>query len=311
MKLLKQWLDRSAIKLATRIESASTPPVLPSSNREAASLLSDASLLIPPSAPARPALSADGVFHFPSNITSTSASNNIVRGKLFPVGPNAPVVVFVHGWNAELHYIYGLPRLARRLNKRGIAAIAFELPFHLTRRPRAPGVIRDFISNDLCEMLNGTRQAIADLEAILLWSRQQGARQTAVWGFSLGAWLAGLHLAVSRSVSAAVLTTPISDLKLAVETLPFCFPVRDALARTPAPLERLNLSEHSPLLSPERILVTQAAYDLFAPGHTCQTLAQKWRLPAPSHECVPQSHISILLSRRSMTSAIDWLAAAL
>jgi alpha-beta hydrolase superfamily lysophospholipase len=191
------------------------------------------------------------------------------------------------------------------LNHRGLNAILFELPYHLRRRPKAPAAVRDFISDNLAGMLMATRQAIADIEAIALWRRAEGSNGVAVWGFSLGAWLAGLHLTQSTTPAAAVLTTPVSDMKLAIETLPFCFPVRAALELTVAPVERLNLTAHRPRIAAGKILMTEALYDEFVPSITLATLAREWKLPA--WQKLPQSHISILLSRRSMGLAMDWL----
>jgi hypothetical protein len=302
-------MDRRAIALATKVVPA--VKACSASHESAAALLDDPDFLTPPAEAAELRM-GDEVFEFRSTVATPHARDNLAHGKIFRAGSNwrtKPAVILVHGWNAELHYLLGFPRLARGLNLRGMNALMFELPYHLQRRPKEPGEMRDFICADLAGMLLATRQAIADIEALLLWARREGAEETAVWGFSLGAWLAGLHLSHSATATAAVLTTPISDLAVAVRTLPFCFPIRTALGGAPVNLERLNLTSHLPRIDPANILVTEALYDLFAPSHTYPPLAQKWKLPA--WQKTRQSHISILFSRRCMNNTMDWLRARL
>jgi dienelactone hydrolase len=307
VEALKRWIDRRAIAVATRMMARTDGQGR--STFEAAELLGDPNLLRPPEIVPRMRITATGEFDFPSAVNTGSAELDTVRGKVFRVGPERPTVILVHGWNAELHYLYGLPRVASSLNARGFNAILIELPYHLRRRPARPARTRDFISDDLKAMLEATRQAIADFEGLARWARAEGSSQVALWGFSLGGWLAGLHVTQSSSLDAAVLTTPISALKRAIETLPFCFPVREALAENPLPLERLDLFAHRPRIGTEKILVVEANYDEFVPSDTYRRLAAEWGLS--SWQKVAQSHISILLSRRAMARTMDWLEATM
>jgi len=213
----------------------------------------------------------------------------------------------VHGWNAELHYLYVLPRVARSLNRRGINAVLMELPLHLQRRPpRNSLCVRDFISDDLATMLRATTQALADFHALALWAREQGCSNIALWGFSLGGWLAGLYISGNTLASHAVLTTPIIDLERGVRELSFCHPVRSAIADAKFDLSKLNLSRQKPNIPPDRIRVCQSEYDLFVPNETYARLAKSWNLPPPA--VCKQSHLSVLISRTSMRATVDWLS---
>ena len=232
-----------------------------------------------------------------------------MHGKFFLTGKSwatRPFVILVHGWNAELHYLHILPFIARALNRRGLNAALIELPLHLHRRPLQGDCMRDFISDDLPGMLLVTRQAIADIHALGKWSQAQGCPSVAVWGFSLGAWLAGLYICQSALPATAVLTTPISDLATAVRELSFCHPIRSSLNGTPIDLTPLNLTHHRPLIAPEAIQVIQSSYDLFAPSESYVELAEAWGLPGWEKE--PQGHISVLTSRKAMNKSIQWLA---
>jgi pimeloyl-ACP methyl ester carboxylesterase len=307
LRFLKQKLDGCAIEAAAR----ALPPGQhdPARVRAAAALLaSDQWLQFPESAAAL--TESAGAFQFPSTVPLGLPRNDIVHGKLFRAGPawkSQPLVLLVHGWNAELHYLYVLPHVARALNRRGLNAALIELPLHLQRRPpRSFAGARDFISDDLATMLRATNQALADFHALARWALAQGCPNVALWGFSLGGWLAGLYVSGNNLASHAILTTPIIDLARAVRELSFCHPIRASLANSELDLSSLNLSRRAPRIPPQNIRVCQSQYDLFVPNETYAQLTSAWNLPPPS--VCPQSHLSVLLSRRSMRGTIDWLA---
>lgn len=309
MRWLKEQIDRWAIATAARMLPRLTPD--PAQADEAAAILRQPALFAPPERCPQVALNAAGEFQFPSSIQTPFANNNTVHGRLFQSarGATAPMVVLIHGWNAEMHYLRVLPRVARALNARGINAILLELPYHLHRRPPRGETMTNFISENIPRMLEATTQAVADINAVLHWARNEGASQTATWGFSLGGWLAGLHASASTAQDATILATPVANLERAVRELEFCHPIRAALAVVPVNLHPLNLATRTPRISPNRILLVEANYDLFVPSDTCAELAAAWHLPASLK--VPQSHISILFSRRSMRQIIDWLESGL
>jgi dienelactone hydrolase len=310
LKFFKKWIDRSAIDVAAK----SLPPGVSNALKALAAqeLLNAPDLLRPPAEVARLSMGRDQSFQFESAEKNPGGRNATVHGRMFLTkGPWAtrPFVTLVHGWNAELHYMYVLPRVARALNKAGLNAALIELPFHLHRRPLERNGMRDFVSDDLPGMLFATRQAIADIDSLTLWSRAQGCPRTAVWGFSLGAWLAGLYICHSDVPDAAVLTTPISNLARAVAELSFCHPVRSGMCECPLDLSPLNLNRHQPRIPLDSIQVVQSTYDLFVPSETYSELATAWKLNGWEEQ--RQGHISILLSRRAMRQSIDFLASRL
>ena len=305
LKPLKQSLDRFAIKLAAKSLPAPRPD--PLQRAEAERLMQNPAFLVPPDEIPKVAVQADGCFTFRSLVSSASERNNLARGRLFRCGAdwqNKPAVLLVHGWNAELHYLYGCPRIAKALNLEGLNAILLELPYHLSRRPDRSGMC-DFICDNIPGMLLATRQAVADIHAILRWARAEGCPSTAAWGFSLGGWLVGLHLCFTSALDAAVLTTPILNLRRAVAELEFCHPIRAALAVAPVELGPLNLPSMKPSIPAESIRVEEGKYDLFIPHGTYEDLAAAWGIR--DWHCAPQSHISILFSRRSARQSIEWL----
>lgn len=277
-----------------------------------ASRLADRAYLTPSKCVPEFVAGPEGHFQFRSAAPVRFEQSNTVHGRFFPAAgewQERATVVIVHGWNAELHYLYGCPALAKGLNKRGVNAILLELPFHLQRRPRGEGALTDFISDDLVSMLEAARQALADIEGLLLWARARGCPRTAVMGFSLGAWLAGLHTTESGTADAVALVTPVSDMDAAVRTLPFCYPIRAALGRQPVSLAPLNLTSRAPKVAAGAILTVESEYDLFVPHATCEDLARRWKLT--QRRLVKESHLSVLASRKAMGMTLDWLQARL
>ena len=251
----------------------------------------------------------DGSFQFASQIPTAASRNDTVHGRLFLCGElwaTRPLVILVHGWNAELHYLYIMPGIARALNRKGLNVALIELPYHLQRRPHEKNGMRDFISDDLPGMLLATRQAISDIHSLGRWAQAQGCKNVGVWGFSLGAWLAGLYLCQNALPAAAVLTTPISNLARGIEELSFCHPIRSSCSGSEIDLRPLNLTQHQPLIPPAAIQLVESSYDLFVPSETYAHLAATWNLPG--WEKQPQGHISVLTSRKAMKQSIDWLA---
>ncbi len=303
---IKQKLDRWAIDAAAAALPAGRPN--PDGLRAAAEILAATDLLEVGPATAELKEEPGGRFSFRSNVSLDLERNDIVHGRIFRCSGewrSKPLVLLVHGWNAELHYLYVFPRVARALNRRGINAAVVELPFHLQRRPPRTALVHDFISDDLPTMLRATRQALSDFHSLAGWALAQGCPNVAIWGFSLGAWLAGLYISGETLVSHAVLTTPIIDLERAVQELPFCHPIRSGLANSQLDLSRLNLARMRPNIPPSHIRVCRCEYDLFVPMETYQQLVSAWNLSTPV--VCAQSHLTVLISRQSTIATIDWL----
>ena len=114
LPFLKQKLDRWAINLAA---NALPPGKYDAAQcREAARLLASRKLLEFPDVTAELVQTGNGAFHFDSSVSLKLPRNDCVHGKLFQTDSSwrsRPLVILVHGWNAELHYLYILPRLAR------------------------------------------------------------------------------------------------------------------------------------------------------------------------------------------------------
>lgn len=310
MRWLKEqidlWAIRAAAKFLPRIAAD------PNQRAEVELALTRTDLFVPPETVPVVSLRPDFSFTFKSSVKTPFPKNNTVHGRLFPAGDNwrkRPSVLLVHGWNAEAHYTSVMPRIGRLLASRGINGATMELPYHLHRRPALGEAMTNFISENIPRMLEATSQAVADLNGILCWLKQEGSPGTALWGFSLGGWLTGLHLCRSEAQDAAVLTTPVANLEQAVRELEFCHPIRAALQVAPVDLQSLNLAAGNPRIAPEKILLIEARYDRFVPGETYIALARSWGIKEWPR--VAQSHLSILISRRVTSDCVEWLERSL
>jgi pimeloyl-ACP methyl ester carboxylesterase len=254
-------------------------------------------------------LDAHGTFQFKSPVCTPSDQNNTVFGRLYPAAKewtHHPTVLLLHGWNAELCYRRQFPYLAWRLRQAGFNAATIELPYHLQRRPRN-GPVTDFISSDLARMIEATRQAVADIRTLGHWLIEQGSPCVGLWGFSLGAWLAGLMVCSEPHLPFAVLTTPIARLDRAIGELWFCEPVRRSLRNKGhgVDLRSLNLISRAPQIDPSRILLIEARHDLFVPADTIEELWQAWHQPAIWR--LSHGHISVLLSIPIIERTVHWI----
>jgi len=248
-------------------------------------------------------------FSFDSQIRTSSQIINRVHGRLYRAGAqwrNKPAVILLHGWNSELAYARQFPFLAWRLNRCGVNAAMFELPFHGRRRPSRPGEINNFISHDLLSMVEATRQSLVDARALAHWLYDQGCPSVGVWGTSLGAWLAGLLVCSDSQFRFAALLTPVPNVELAIRELDFCAPIRVALGDKAIDVSPLNLASRHPLIRPEQILIVESLHDIFAPPEVVDHVWDAWNRPPILR--VDHGHISVLLSLPIMGRIVRWIS---
>jgi len=304
-RLIARPLDRLAIRSARG--SVLPSPDGQSHAEEAAALVNRPAFFVPEVRPAELQFGLDREFQFSSPFTSEIPANNIVRGRCELAGANwrqRPSIILLHGWNAELQYKWQFPSWSRLLARAGVNAFRFELPYHGSRRPAGPGVIRNFLSGNLLHFARATHQTLADTRALALWLRAQGSPKVGLWGVSLGAWLAGLAVTHQPEMHQAVLLTPIVRMDRALRDLEFCEAIRRELQGLNESFRAFNLINH-PLGQPGgRILVVDSKFDLFVPRETIDELVAAWRAELWR---VPHGHISALFSRRLIRRITRWI----
>lgn len=250
-------------------------------------------------------------FRFRSALDSSWSENDTVHGKLYRVPGDwtaRPTVILLHGWNAEMAHRFLFPWLARRCVAGQMNVATIELPYHAQRKPRGSNPRINFMTDDLVRLLEGTRQALADIRALMAWLSGHGCRNVGLWGFSMGAWLGGLIACRDLQVDFAVLTTPVVEMDRAMRELQFCRPIHESLKTLPTNIQSLNLISHQPKLPRNRILIVEALYDCFAPPETIEAVWRAWEEPVLWR--VPQGHITILMSLPILVRTVNWIRAA-
>lgn len=253
-----------------------------------------------------------GRFQFTSPISTPWPENNRVPGRFVPArGPKpkpgagkGPAVILLHGWNGEAGYRNLFPPMSWRFAGLGMSVAMIELPYHGNRKPRS-GNLRNFLSGDHEQMMRATQQSIADTRAVIDWLVNEGYGPIGLWGFSLGSWLSGLVACADPRLQALVLLTPVPRIDRAIHSLEFCRHIRETLGDQIDIVKELNLTAHQPLLPPDKILLVEAIYDLFAPADAVEELWHCWGKPEIWR--ARHGHISILFSPWILERMGRWL----
>ena len=247
-------------------------------------------------------------FEFLSPVRREYAATNVVRGRCEFAAREwreCPSVIMLHGWNASLQYQWQFPFWAQLLAGVGVNAFRFELPHHMSRTPKEPDAIRNFLSGNLLHVMEATHQTLADIRALASWLREQGSPSVGLWGVSLGGLLAGLAAAHQSEIDFAALLTPVVRMDRALRDLPFCDSIRDDLRGLDNQFRSLNLVAHSPRLTSDRLLIVASELDLFAPRETIDELVAAWH---PEVWWFKHGHLSILLASRVMRRVATWIS---
>jgi len=179
----------------------------------------------------------------------------------------------------------------------------------MQRRPRQPGGGSD--GGSYLRLAESLAQAVAEIRALTGWLLAEGCPGVAVWGLSMGGWLAGLTVCRDARLSAAVLTAPavrMNDcwvhrlvwprLRKAMEGQRVAY---DALNQT-----ALNLTMSRSAIPTENILLIEPIYDLCAGSEPVEDLWRAWQEPEIWR--LPTGHIGLGFSPGWSGRVVRWLA---
>jgi hypothetical protein len=136
-----------------------------------------------------------------------TASATVLRHE----GAPRPWVVAIHGFGMGFPFMDLTGLHAVHLHRDlGLNVVMPVLPLHGPRRiTRISG--EAFLSFDLINTVHGLAQAVWDIRRLLSWVRAQDAPQVALYGVSLGAYIASLLTGLVDDIDAVVAGVPVVD----------------------------------------------------------------------------------------------------
>jgi hypothetical protein len=254
-------------------------------------------------------------FTFPTLHPMRFPETNVAVGRFYRNRrtPGAPVVVISHGWAHKtlktIEHLYVRPFV-----RAGFSVVFVAHPLHFERTP--PGAYSGelVVSADVVLTVEAFRQGVIDMIGAVNWLRSEGHGTVGVFGYSLGAYLAGIMAAVRDDWAFVVLggggDSPVSPI---LDT-PLGRNIREDLAAC-GMLDRARLSRAWKVISPaafsprvprERILLIAGRYDRIMLPASVRRLWRAWG--RPRIRWMNRGHYALLATNRGlMAEAIPFM----
>jgi|ERR1039458_505519 pimeloyl-ACP methyl ester carboxylesterase len=310
---LAKFLDWLAIQAVTVMgpPDSMQPPRL----EEALEFLKGPEFIPGDSQPAQVEFNGPRDFCFPTPRPCEFTENNVVHGRFYRCDERwqeRPVVVLLHGSGDSLNYKFRFPLIARRCNQAGFNAASLVAPYHFQRRPRRLGGSLGY--SDCLQFAEASAQAIAEIRALTGWLLGKGCPAVALWGYSMGAWYAGMAVCRDARVAAVVLGAPCARMNPWAEERAIRPRVRVRLPMVRELCEALNLTAMNltitkPLIPGKNILLLEAFHDsMICPKEDTKDLWRAWGKPDIWR--LPHGHVGICCGFvPGLTGRVlDWLA---
>ena len=218
-----------------------------------------------------------------------------------------PTLILLHGGLDFLNHRYRFPLMVPAIHRAGLNAATLVAPYHFQRR------VCRIETFDHLRVAEALAQAVAEIRALTDWLLDQGCTSIALFGFSLGGWLAGLAATRDGRLRAVILVVPgvRRDYRSTRGERILWTPVRKALERQKTAREALdktprNLTLSQPVIPKENILLIQGRYDLFVEAEQTEELWQKWNQPEIWR--LPHGHISWMFAPGLTNRVLRWLS---
>ena len=224
--------------------------------------------------------------------------NNVVQGRFYRCGERwqeRPVVIVLHGSGDSLNYKFRFPLVARHCNRAGFNAASLVAPYHFQRRPCQVG--GSLFYSDMLQFAEATAQAIAEIRAFTGWLVEKGCPSVALWGYSLGAWYAGITACRDARLASVVLGAPGVRLNPWVPKWAVRPSIRRRMPRARKLCEALNLTAMNvttlrPVIPAKNILLLEAFHDsMLCPKEDTEDLWQSWGQPDIWR--LPHGHVGV------------------
>jgi alpha-beta hydrolase superfamily lysophospholipase len=214
----------------------------------------------------------------------------------------------LHGGGDYLNHRYRFPLTVPAIHRAGFNAATLVAPYHFQRS------VHRVDAFDHLRVAEAFAQAVAEIRALTGWLLNQGCPSIALFGISLGGWLAGLAATRDSRLIAIVLAVPgvRRDYRATRGERVLWAPMRKALEKQKTAREALdktpmNLTLSRPVISKENILLIQGRYDLLVGAERTEELWQKWKQPEIWR--LPHGHVSWMFTPGLTRRVLCWLAA--
>ena len=218
---------------------------------------------------------------------------------------DAPVVMISHGWAHRtlktIEHLYVRPLL-----RAGFSVTFVMHPLHLERTPRGTYSGELVVSADVVLTVEAFRQGVIDMLGAANWMRSIGHRRIGLFGYSLGAYLAGIMAAVRGDWEFVVLggvgdspVSPILDTPLGRnirEDLESCGMLDRA--KVTRSWKIISPGAFSPKVSREKILLLAGRYDRIMLPSSVRRLWNAWG--RPSLQWLDRGHYGLLATNRGL-----------
>jgi len=209
-------------------------------------------------------------------------ANRTAAARLFlHDGPARPAVLLIHGYRCGQWSIEERVWPIDWLFQRGLDVIIPVLPFHAVRAHRSGAAV--FPSSDPRMTIEGFRQSVHDLRALMDFLRARGASSVGAMGMSLGGYTTSLLATIDARLDFAVPMIPLASIAdLAreggrlvgnMEEQRLQFAALEGALRVVSPLSRPSR------IAGDRVLILAAAGDRITPLNHARWLAEHLRAP--------------------------------
>ena len=307
---LAKFIDWHALQFAAMLPSIRKCARGDSKLAEAVEFLNGPNFIPTESKPAELEFKSNIHFTFPSPRPCEFAENNVVHGSLYRRAKHwqkFPTLIYLHGGGDFLSHRFGYPQKVPAIHRAGFNAATLAAPYRFQRR------VRRIEAFDHLRVAEAFGQGVAEIRALAGWLLNQGCPSIALFGISLGGWLAGLTATRDSRLKAIVLAVPgvRRDYRATRGKRVLWTPMRKALesqksARKALDKTLMNLTLSQPLIPKENILLIQGRYDLLVEAEQTEELWQKWQQPEIWR--LPHGHVSWMFMPGVTRRVLCWLA---
>jgi len=202
--------------------------------------------------------------------------NRTAHARLFLAPESRPVVVAIHGYLGGQYVFEERAFPVRWMLTRGFDVALVVLPFHALRSRTDGAGAPAFPGADPRYTIEGCRQAVHDIRALVGYLRGRGAPSVGVIGMSLGGYMTSLLATLDASLSFAVPIIPLASFADFARDQGRLGSGAQAHAQHGAYEDALHVVSpfaRPSLVSPERVLVLAAAHDRITPMSHAERLA--------------------------------------